>query len=210
MSNERGKFIVIEGLDGSGKTTQINKLEKHLKSKGLKVLVTKEPQNDRPIGQLLRRVLTQDEKTDLRVAASLFAADRLDHLTRKEGIIDALETGAYVLCDRYYLSNYAYNMVDVDLDWIMSLNREAVKIGKPDLHVYVDVPADIALSRVNNRGEAELFENLERLQRVHDNYDILIDRLSDSEKIFRVDGTRDSHIVFAKIRDFVDTEIIAN
>ncbi|MBR6534305.1 MAG: dTMP kinase [Clostridia bacterium] len=210
MSNKRGKFIVLEGLDGSGKTTQINKLERHLKNKGLEVIVTKEPQADRPIGQLLRRVLTQDEKTDLRVAASLFAADRLDHLTRRDGIIDALEKGAYVLCDRYYFSNYAYNMVDVDLDWIMSLNREAVKIGKPDLHIYVDVPADIALSRVTNRGETELFENLERLQRVHDNYDVLIDLLAASEQIFRVDGTRDSHIVFAKIRDFIDSEIIGN
>jgi len=206
--SKRGKLIVLEGLDGSGKTTQIGRIEKHLKNFGLEVIVTKEPQDDRPIGQLLRRVLTQDEKTDLRVAASLFAADRLDHITRPDGLIEALERGAYVLCDRYYLSNYAYNMVDVDIEWIMALNSEATKLCKPDLHVYVDVPAEVALSRITKRGEKELFENLERLNKVHDNYDALIEALKDSENIFRVDGTHDSHIVFAKIRDYIDEKIL--
>lgn len=203
MSKTRGKMIVVEGLDGSGKSTQITRIANHLTARGLEVLVTKEPQDDRPIGQLLRRVLTQDEKSDLRVVASLFAADRLDHITCPGGLLEALERGVYVLCDRYYLSNYAYNMVDVDLEWIMALNAEATKLCKPDLHIYVDVPADIALSRITKRGEKELFENLERLQKVHDNYDIIIKRLCNVENIFRVDGTPDSHIVFARIRDHI-------
>lgn len=208
MSDRRGKLIVLEGLDGSGKTTQITKIAEYLDSIGIKTWVTKEPQDNRPIGQLLRRFLSGDEKSDLRVAASLFAADRLDHIIRPGGILEMLKNGTYVLCDRYYLSNYAYNMVDVNIEWIIALNSEAAKLCKPDLHIYVDVPANIALSRITKRGENELFENLERLKIVHDNYEILLNRLSSVENIFRVDGTCNSSIVFSTIRDFIDRNIL--
>ena len=192
------KFIVFEGIDGSGKTTQINLLHKALLKKNIPVHITKEP-TDEPMGKLLRSYLSGNQKADLRAIAALFAADRLDHITAEGGIQDNLTKGKTVLCDRYYLSSYAYQSVDCELDWIMALNREAASIARPDLHIFLDVPADQSMSRVESRGETEIFEKLERQQQIRKNFFELFELLCDKENVLIIDGTREPEIIAEEI-----------
>ncbi|MBQ3183026.1 MAG: dTMP kinase [Clostridia bacterium] len=192
------KFIVFEGIDGSGKTTQIKLLHKALAERNIPVHITKEPTDD-PMGKQLRKYLGGEEKTDLRAIAALFAADRLHHITTENGILDNLARGNVVLCDRYYLSSYAYQSVDCDLDWIMALNREAANIARPDLHIFLDVPAEQSMSRVSSRGETEIFEKLDRQQQIRKNFFDLFDKLKNKENILIVDGTREPEIIAEEI-----------
>ncbi|MBQ4561459.1 MAG: dTMP kinase [Clostridia bacterium] len=193
------KFIVFEGIDGSGKTTQIQLLHKALTERNIPVHITKEPTDD-PMGKQLRKYLGGKEKTDLRAIAALFAADRLHHITAENGILDNLAKGRTVLCDRYYLSSYAYQSVDCDLDWIMALNREAASIARPDLHIFLDVPPEQSMQRVENRGETEeIFEKLDRQQQIRKNFFDLFEMLKDKENILIVDGTRTPETIAEEI-----------
>lgn len=197
-------FIVFEGIDGSGKTTQINMLYKALCAKGVPVHITKEP-TDGDMGRLLRQYLTGEKKTNLHAIAALFAADRIDHITAEDGILDNLNRGNVVLCDRYYLSSYAYQSVDCDPDWIMALNREAQHIARPDLHIFLDVPAENSMERVTNRGETEIFEQLERQQQIRRNFFDLFEKLKESENIFIVDGARAPEVIAGEILGKVES-----
>ncbi len=192
------KFIVFEGIDGSGKTTQIQFLYRALAERNIPVHITKEPTDD-PMGKQLRKYLGGKEKTDLRAIAALFAADRLHHITTEDGILDNLSRGNVVLCDRYYLSSYAYQSVDCDLDWIMALNREAANIARPDLHIFLDVPAEQSMGRVESRGETEIFEKLERQQQIRKNFFDLFDMLDGKENVLIVDGTRAPDVIAEEI-----------
>ena len=205
MNGHAGKFIVFEGLDGSGKSTQITRINDYLTSRGIKTYRTSEPQNDRPTGEFLRRILSGKIDVDPRVTAALFAADRLDHITRPDGIAQMLGEGGFVLCDRYYLSNYAYNSGNCSLEWIEGLNKEAADICRPDLHVFIDVPVEIALKRIENRKNREIFEFKDELTRIRDSYLRIIEQLKDREEIFVVNGTLDSHSVFVKIRERIES-----
>ncbi|MBR6513495.1 MAG: dTMP kinase [Clostridia bacterium] len=192
------KFIVFEGIDGSGKTTQINALHRALTERSIPVHITREPTGN-SMGKQLRKYLTGEEKTDLKAIAALFAADRLDHITAEDGILDNLSKGNTVLCDRYYLSSFAYQSVDCDLDWIMALNREAMQMARPDLHIFLDVPAEQSMQRVENRGETEIFEKLERQQQIRKNFFDLFEQLKDKESILIIDGTRSPEIIAEEI-----------
>lgn len=196
------KFIVFEGIDGSGKTTQIDLLCKNLTERNIPVHITKEPTDD-PMGKQLRKYLGGVEKTDLRAIAALFAADRLHHITAEDGILDNLSKGRVVLCDRYYLSSYAYQSVDCDLDWIMALNREAANIARPDLHIFLDVPAEQSMNRVENRGETEIFEKLDRQQQIRKNFFELFEMLGDKENVLIIDGTREPEVIAGEIAEKV-------
>ncbi len=183
-------FIVFEGIDGSGKTTQINKLYNALSERGISVHITREP-TESEMGKLLRKYLTGELKTDLKAIAALFAADRLDHISCEGGIKENLSSGNVVLCDRYYLSSFAYQSIDCDLDWIVALNREARSTARPDLHIFLDVDAQKSMERVNKRGEAELFEQLDRQKQIRENFFKLMDTYKDEENILVLDGSRD-------------------
>lgn len=103
-----GKFIVFEGLDGCGKTSQIDILARRLKEKGEKVYVTAEPTNYET-GLYLRRILSESLEKDIYLLAALFLADRIEHITHPEkGIKKYLDDGYTVICDRYYYSSLAY------------------------------------------------------------------------------------------------------
>ena len=122
----KGKFIVFEGCDGSGKSTQLKLLASYLESKGEEVYLTREP-TDSPFGSLIHSCLTGRIVTDEHTIAALFAADRLDHIHNAlNGILRKLEEGVTVLCDRFYLSSFAYNGGFAPLEWVISLNTPAM------------------------------------------------------------------------------------
>ena len=122
MSEKKGSFIVFEGIDGSGKTTQINLLKQKIEALNIKCLETREP-SDGPIGVMIRQCLTGRMQMDEAALAALFAADRLDHINNgTNGLKNKLEDGICVISDRFVLSNYAYQSVKAPLDWVMNLN----------------------------------------------------------------------------------------
>src|SRR5207244_4880379 len=150
-----GRFIVFEGLDGAGTTTQAKMLAERLQSKGRTVYVAHQP-SDGPAGQLIRQILAGRTATqqadgklgvDERVMALLFAADRLDHLGSQ--IEPRLARGEDVILDRYTLSSLAYQGASVSHEFIVAANRFA---RKPDLTLFLYVPVNIALEHHSSRG----------------------------------------------------------
>ncbi len=137
--NKRGHFFVFEGIDGSGKTTQIHLLQKRIEQQGVRCMETKEP-TDGPIGSLLRQCLTGRMNIDEYSISAMFAADRLDHLQNEtDGLCHKIEEGISVISDRYVFSNYAYQSVSVPLEWLVQLNAQAAKLLRPDCHIFIDV-----------------------------------------------------------------------
>ena len=196
-----GKLIAFEGIDGSGKSTQIALLSKWLQEEhGVACHTTCEP-TDGAIGRLLREYLSGEKQADSRVLAALFAADRLDHLTCAGGLCERMANGETVLVDRYYLSSYAYQGMDMPLDWVMALNRESAALRTPDCHIFLDIDIDTALSRSGGRVvRKEVFETRETLAAIAAQYEHVIAKLGDSERILRIDANRDAQTVAQEIR----------
>ena len=154
-----------------------------------------------PVGTLIRQFLSGRMKADNRVIASLFAADRLDHLLNEvNGIKAKIEDGIAVVTYRYYFSSYAYHSVDVPMDWVITLNEQSSQILRPDLTVFIDVAPDVALERIaKNRFHQELFETKSRLVKVRENYMRAFERLGDVEKVAVVDGNQGQEAVAEEI-----------
>ena len=126
--NKKGNFIAFEGIDGSGKSTQIGLLAERLKKEGIRCYTTMEPTNG-PIGSLIRQVMTGRIRMDNKAIAGLFAADRLDHLLNEvDGIAAKMEGGMTVLADRYYFSSYAYHSVDMPMEWVVKANEQSLSL----------------------------------------------------------------------------------
>ena len=190
-------FIVIEGIDGTGKTTQLKLLKGWIeKNYCYSVHTTREP-TDGPIGKLLKEALKGRVKLDSICHALLFAADRIDHL---DLVIESnLRRGILVLCDRYYLSSFAYQWRDMpdDLEWIESINMWA---RHPDLTILIDVPPEVCMERINqSRGQTELFEDIETLRVVRDNYLKLVDRRQSRESVEIIDGNRSASVIHGDV-----------
>lgn len=187
---KRGKFIVFEGIDGSGKTTQIELLAKRFAECGVKVETTCEP-SDGPIGKLLRQVLKGDIVTNDESVAALFLADRMDHIRRENGLLAMLEEGKTVLCDRYYFSSYAYHSVTMDMDYVIAANEIAARRLKPDVTIFFDISAEESYARITqNRETVELFEKRERLEKTREKYFEAFEKLKQKEKIVIIDASR--------------------
>jgi dTMP kinase len=170
----RGRFVVVEGLDGAGTTTQAERLAAALRARGLAVELTKEPTNG-PLGAVLRQAIEGRVQLDPVALALAFAADRADHVFNPVNGIEAqLAAGRWVVSDRYVLSSLAYNRGGrIARDWVAELNRHALA---PDLTVFVDVDPEICLTRIDTRSAAdELFHSREQLLAVDRAYRELLD-----------------------------------
>ena len=164
-------FIVVEGLDGSGKTTQINHLRDYFQARGEACYLTAEP-TDLATGRFIRRVLRGENTVDPRTLAALFAADRVEHLFHaSEGIIAKLAAGYHVISSRYYFSSLAYQGEYVDPAWVASLNRLAKATLPADLTIFLDLNPEVSMQRIAGRGGgSELFETLEKLRQVREDF----------------------------------------
>lgn len=185
----RGRFFALEGIDGSGKSTQLPLLARRLEALGRPCVQTREPTGG-PMGALLRQVLTGQVTCDSRVVAPLFVADRLDHLLRKgDGLLALVEGGTDVLCDRYYFSSYAYQSVDLPLEWVIGANRPCADLLRPDATLFLDVDPELALERIaRGRDHTELFETRERLTRTREQYFRAFEAEKDRERILILPG----------------------
>lgn len=203
-------FIVIEGLDGAGSTTQVRLLAERLRAEGIPVVTTAEPSGGE-VGLQIRAILEGRKRRALRARraapdwdrrslALLFAADRLDHLQRR--ILPALSSGTHVISDRYLLSSLAYQSLDAPMEWVEAINRYA---RAPDRTIYLEVDPEEALRRRLGESEAQLFESLPLQRRIADNYRRAISVLEASHGIRVVDGAAPveavAESVWAALRD---------
>ncbi len=172
----RGHYIVFEGIDGSGKTTICSNTAARLRESGYKVLLISEPSKSE-IGQLLRKqmkTMTLNQKS----IALLYAADSYDIQAQ------ILEDYDFILSDRNFFSTVAYQMVDVDENWLFSIHKF---LEIPDAVFYLNISVDEALSRIERRdGNREVFENKESLEQIKRNYDKIMNRRNDF-KIYKID-----------------------
>jgi dTMP kinase len=197
---KKNLFIAFEGIDGSGKSTQVKLLTENLEKAGHQVYSTCEPTNS-PIGTIIRNIFNHKLEGDHRTIAGLFVADRLDHLLNKSnGIMKKLEEGYTVITDRYYFSSYAYQGVHVPLDWVIHAHSLSAGLLRPDLNIYLDMPPEISMNRLNKgRTSLELYETVENLKEVRNKYFEAFDKLKNVEKIFITDGNRMPEIIAADI-----------
>lgn len=202
--NKRGALIAFEGIDGSGKGTQIELLKKYMKEEGIPYFGTLEP-NDSPTGSLIHQIMIGRVQTTNDVIAALFVADRLDHIQNPvNGILKFVNQGVNVITDRFYFSSYAYQSVDVPMDWIIEANSLCTKLIRPDLTVFIDVDPEVTMKRIEKgRRTRELFEETGRLVETRKRYFEAFDRLKDEEHIIVIDGARSPEEVQADVCDAV-------
>ncbi len=192
------KFVVIEGLDGAGTTTQSTRLVSRLQAEGASAMLTREP-SDGPIGVLIRQMLsmrvvarTSDgfAPVNRESLALIVAADRLDHVECQ--IKPALANNQYVVSDRYYHSSYVYQGdVDgsdsFDIQWVHTLNERALR---PDITFFIEADVDLCLSRIEKRTQRDIYESKDKLTRLHGRYAQVFQELeSTGENIIRLDAS---------------------
>ena len=184
MSARSGQLIVLEGIDGSGTTTQAARLATSLREAGQAVVSTREP-SDGPIGMVLRQALTRRlVGLSDRMLALLFAADRLDHLASV--VEPALAEGKVVVSDRYVLSSLAYQGMRLPLRWVEALNAAA---RPADLTLYLEVDPRTAARRRHGRGgAAELFDADDVQRSVARAYARVVRKHARAQRVVRVDG----------------------
>jgi len=204
FSHEKGKFIVVEGLDGSGKSAQVDLVVEYLKQKGKKVVLTKEPTIDSEAGRKIKQALRKEIFIDPLELQKLYVQDRKEHLQNK--VIPALEAGKFVVSSRYFFSTLAYGHSDgLDVELLKKMNENFLL---PDLTVIVDVTPESCMERIDGRGEQkELFEQKEKLAKVNEIYKKTSDMF---ENVFVVNGERQIPEVFEEIKKIINNKFFTN
>lgn len=198
-----GQFILLEGGEGSGKTTQIALLYDWLQTAapGRNVVVTREP-GGTALGQGIRKLLLEGQEIHPHAELMLFAADRAEHV---ESVIrPALAEGAIVLCDRYTLSTIAYQGYGRGLSqtMILQLNNLATSGLQPDLVLWLDVSVEVGLARAKQRGVNRLDEAGVRFhQKVRLGYQTLAAQYGD--RMVRINADQDQQTVATQIQEQV-------
>ncbi len=193
------RFVVLEGIDGCGTTTQINKLVSFCEKKLIKVFKTCEPTSS-SIGCLIDDFLKGQTSFAPNTIARLFACDRAEHIYGKNGIIDALAGGALVFCDRYLFSSLAYQGFG-DLRKLVKKENEDFPL--PEVLFLFQISAQKAMSRIKERkGEKEIYEKRQFLDQVSKNYLYIMEEYQQNEKemkIILVDAEKAEEEVFSFI-----------
>lgn len=200
-------FIVLEGIDGSGTSTQAELLKNYFISKQQKAVVSPEP-SDGKIGKLLREFLlskdlfNSQEKFDEQMAY-LFAADRYYHLYNNvNGVYKLIAQQTHVISTRYYFSSLAYNAkTSEDFDFVRGLNQ---RFSPPDLVIYIDIPVKLALERIGDRPIKEIYETQEKLIKVKDNFDNIFANYNGLLLI--VNGSKSKEEIHENIINFVESK----
>ncbi len=200
-SNYLGKFIVIEGLDGSGKSAQIDLSIDYLKKIGKDVVVTKEPTMDSEAGKKIKQALRQEIKVEPLELQSLYVQDRKEHLENK--VIPALKEGKFVVSSRYSFSTFAYGGADgLDVDLLIKMNESFLL---PDLTIIVDVAPESCIERIEGRGKPkELFEKIEKLAKVNEFYKKMPEMF---KNVIIINGQKAIPEVFEDIKMIIDSKL---
>jgi len=190
-----GKFIVIEGLDGSGKSAQVDLSVDFFRKKGKEVVLTKEPTMDSDAGRKIKRFLKGEVKIKPLELQKLYVQDRKEHLENK--IIPALKEGKFVVSSRYTFSTFAYGGSEgLNLNLLIKMNEDFLL---PDLTIIIDVLPENCIKRIKQRGETkEYFEKINKLKKVNEFYKKLPEMF---KNVFMVNGERSIEEVFEDIKN---------
>jgi dTMP kinase len=197
-SSYPGKFIVVEGLDGSGKNAQIDLLINFLKENGKEVIVTKEPTTESEAGRKVKQALRKEITIEPLELQGLYVQDRKEHLENK--VIPALKEGKFVVSSRYAFSTFAYGHSDgLNVDLLVKMNDNFLL---PDLTLIIDVSPESCMERIEGRGEPkELFEKLEKLTKVNEIYKKIPEMF---ENVAIINGERPIPQVFEDVKKAVN------
>ena len=215
MERSLSLFITFEGIEGSGKTTQIQRLKKYLTQKGIPCKVTREP-GGTPIGEKIRKILLNPDHREMVPATELllYEAARTQHV--KEVIKPFLEKGRVVLCDRFSDATLAYQGYGrkMDLKWIQRLNHLSSQGVRPDVTFLLDCPSDVGLKRAIQRNRTLKQEREERFEREEIEFHRRVRKgylaiARKEPRRVKVIGTRQGEEkVFEKIRKIIDNLLI--
>ena len=194
-------FIVFEGLDGAGTTTQIKNLARYYEFNKRPYYITNEPTSN-PIGTLIRDVLQKKVSTTPEALALLYAADRHDHLyIPAYGIERMTEEGRVVMTDRYFYSSIAYQSVQCNPDFVRTINSA---FPSPEFIIFIDTPVEECMSRIEKRGGVkELFDRAEFLSSVRKNYLKEFENLPSGVNLMIIDGSESIDTVEKEIRKYL-------
>jgi dTMP kinase len=199
----KGKFVVIDGIGACGKDTQIELLENFLKEKKIDFLATREHTRDTSTGILIEKIIKkEEEQINSEALQLLFVSDRRNHFVKV--IKPALDEGKLVIGNRYYPVNVAFSTEE----WrekFLKINQMVV--DKPDLVIIVDVPAKVAVERMTKRGDPDIFDKMEIMERNREGYKWYMENSSDD--CIWLDGNRDrEHIHQDIIKILLNKKII--
>jgi dTMP kinase len=202
MTSPRGRFIVFEGIDGSGKSTQVELLAEHLRSQNREVYVTRQP-SDRFIGKAIRKVLSREVSIPPQSLAGLFLADRYDHILGEDGLLSKLDAGIDVICDRYFWSSFAYHGLDMEIQFVIDIHKEIFDLLTPDITLFIDILPEVSIQRIANRSDQrDLFEKESILSDVRQNYLTAFAKFPDVN-IQTVDGAKSMEEVSEDIQGLI-------
>lgn len=200
-------FIVIEGGDGSGKTTLIKVLEKYLKEEGFDVMTTREP-GGIATAEKIREIILNEEVEPI-TEALLFASARREHLIKK--VLPALKEGKIVLCDRFLYSSLAYqgNARGLGIENVYEINKPAVDGLMPGLTIFLDIAPERGIERINKNRSNEInrldLEGLEFHTKVREGYHKAIDMYPENN-VEIIDGDRHIDDVFKDVKDMLENK----
>ncbi len=201
------RFIVIEGIDGAGTTTQMKILAENLRARGYRCVTTAEPTLG-PIGKLIRSILSGERCVAPSTVAYLFASDRNEHLFGSNGIVEQVESGSIVISDRYALSSLAYQGLTCGEELPLRLNGS---FPAPGLTLLFDIDPEIAIARIKRRPQKEIYETLEFQKHVSNMYRTMADKLqSQGWNIVHIEANADIDTVrrevFLKVFGFLGAD----
>lgn len=200
LERRRGRFIVFEGIDGAGKTTQIGLLAAALRQAGRQVCVTAEPTNS-VTGGLLRDALSGVSHRTACEMASLFVLDRIFHNVNPiTGIAKMLSEGTDVICDRYYYSSLAYQGSETDFQWVADMNLGCPEIMVPDCCLFLDLTPEQSLERISrDRVTRDIYEDRVHLEKIRAQFFRVFDMLSERDRVFVIPADGSVEDVHEKI-----------
>ncbi len=196
-------FIVLEGLDGAGTTTQTQLLAKRLNEISEEVHITCEPSTGE-IGTLARRYLSGELASSPDLMALVFAADRIDHISSE--VAPKLDSGVHVISDRYVHSSLVYQGEDLDegfsTTWVENLNSRA---RVPDLTFFIHVPVAVSLERIDSRAAKDIYESEAQLKMMESRYAHVMKSLTKrGDNIITIDGTKTietiEELIFSEVK----------
>jgi dTMP kinase len=202
--DKKGYFIVFEGCDGCGKTTQTELLRKAIvEATGRPCLYEREPNERNAAGAIIRSGLYGGVRFLTESMAYLHVADRLEHIEFMRPLIEA---GTSIICDRHYLSNMAYNSTErISMEDIYAMNKPCYEALKPDLHVFLDVPCEVTKARRGgSRPDVELYDEDDKQARIRSNYYAAIEILkTKGESVAVIDASQSIEAVAKDIKEAV-------
>ena len=202
------KFIVLEGIDCAGKTTQMKYIDEFLKTKDINYICTREPGGIKISEDIREIILNKDNiSMEIRTEALLYAASRRQHLIEK--INPALKNAYNVICDRFVFSSLVYQGYarGIGIDEVYNINNFAIENRLPDLIIFIEVDIETALKRMKNRKNTDRLdlESANFHKKTIEGYEIVLSKYKCNIK--RVDGTLDEEHVFENIKNILIEEL---